>query len=393
MRMMKNKLAERNRSKIVRSLLEYFTGEGDLSQREILENWLGEDEKNRVLFEQLNDESYVQEGVEEFRRYDSREGWQKVEGRIRVRRRRLLVRWSYAASVIILFGVGIIAWNVFSERGEKTSVVHTVLQEDIAPGSSRAILVLESGETIFLGRERDSLTRGVTGESFVNDGERLIYSGVEEKKAKIHTLQIPRGGEYTLCLSDGTKITLNANSKIQYPDRFTGRERWVELEGEAYFEVAKDSGHPFVVRSRGAEVRVLGTSFNVKSYRGEAQQTTLVEGAVEVANEQRKVRLMPGEQAVWEGNDFRVREVNTASYTAWTKQRLVFDNEPLEGVLKILQRWYDVEICIENPSLKEVRFTADLPRYEHIKKILDLLEMTTDVKFELNENVLSVKKE
>ena len=93
--MMKNKLAERNRSKIVRSLLEYFTGEGDPSQREILENWLGEDEKNRVLFEQLNDESYVQEGVEEFRRYDSREGWQKVEGRIRVRRRRLLVRWSY----------------------------------------------------------------------------------------------------------------------------------------------------------------------------------------------------------------------------------------------------------------------------------------------------------
>lgn len=393
MGMMKNKLAERNRSKIVRSLLGYFTGEEDPSQQEVLENWLDEDEKNRVLFEQLNDASYVQEGVEEFRRYDSREGWQKVKGRIRVRRRRLLVRWSYAASVIILFGVGIIAWNVFSERGGKTSVAPTALQEDIAPGSSRAMLVLESGETIFLGRERDSLTRGVTGESFVNDGEQLIYSGAEEKKAKIHTLQIPRGGEYTLCLSDGTKIVLNANSKIQYPDRFTGRERWVELDGEAYFEVAKDSGHPFVVRSRGTEVRVLGTSFNVKSYRGEAQQTTLVEGAVEVANEQRNVRLVPGEQAVWEGNDFQVREVNTASYTAWIKQRLVFDNEPLEGVLKILQRWYDVEICIEDPSLKEVRFTADLPRYERIKKILDLLEMTTDVKFELNENVLSVKKE
>lgn len=393
MKVMKNKLAGRDRGKIVRSLLGYFVKEENAGQREVLEEWLSSGEKNKALFDRLNDKGYVQKGMKEFQGYDSREGWEKVKGKISARHRRLLSRWSYAASVIILLGVGIAVWNVFPGEGNESLVIHAALQEDIAPGCSRAVLVLESGETIFLGQGQDSLTRGVVGENFMNDGERLVYSDAVEEKAKIHTLQVPRGGEYTLCLSDGTMITLNANSKIQYPDRFSGGERWVELEGEAYFEVAKDSKHPFVVRSLGTEVRVLGTSFNMKSYRDEVQQTTLVEGAVEVTGERQKVRLVPGEQVVREGNNLRVREVNTASYTAWTKQRLVFDNEPLGVVMKMLQRWYDVEIRIEDASLKEMRFTADLPRYEHIKKILDLLEMTTSVKFELNENVLRVKKE
>lgn len=393
MRIIKDKSTEYDRCKIVNALLGHFTEEKDISQQEILENWLNKNEKNKILFNQLNDENYIQKGVREFQHYNSHEGWQKVKNKIHVQHRKLFLKWSYAASIIILLGIGIIIWNKFTGDIKDTPEEYITLQENIAPGNSRAILILESGETIFLGKERDSLTRSIEGENFVNNGEQLVYSKSIEEKANIHTLQIPQGGEYTLCLSDGTTIILNANSKIQYPDRFSNKERWVELEGEAYFNVAKNSHQPFVVRSFGTEVRVLGTSFNMKSYRNEPQQTTLVEGEVEVISEQKKVKLTPGEQAIWEENNLCVRKVNPALYIAWTKQRLVFDNEPLEGVMRILQRWYSIDIQIEDPSLKKIRFTADLPRYEYLTKILNLLEMTTNVKFELNKNVLTVKKE
>ncbi len=228
----------------------------------------------------------------------------------------------------------------------------------------------------------------------MNTGSKLVYSDtVEEKNVEWHTLQIPRGGEFVLCLADGTVVTLNADSKIHYPDRFIGNERQVSLEGEAFFEVAKDSLRPFVVKTNGIDVRVLGTAFNLKAYPDEYQQTTLVRGAVEVVLDKQQVLLHPGEQVTCIDKELRVEQVDVKPYIAWKDDRFVFENEPLEDVLKKLERWYNITVFIQNHALTEKRFTGNLPKYEDIGNVLKILALTTNIKFELNDRTLIVQLE
>ena len=391
---MKNKLAGRDRGKIVRSLLGYFVKEENAGQREVLEEWLSSGEKNKALFDRLNDKGYVQKGMKEFQGYDSREGWEKVKGKISARHRRLLSRWSYAASVIILLGVGIAVWNVFPGEGNESLVIHAALQEDIAPGCSRAVLVLESGETIFLGQGQDSLTRGVVGENFMNDGERLVYSDAVEEKAKIHTLQVPRGGEYTLCLSDGTMITLNANSKIQYPDRFSGGERWVELEGEAYFEVTGNESQPFRVTCGDSRISVLGTKFNIMAYDGQKDVvTTLVNGRVQVFASGDSLILNPGEQSLSGASGIDVRKVDAGIYIAWISGIFEFEEMSLGEITGQLERWYDVSFVYTDSSLREITFTGAADRHRPLNVVLEMIEKLSGVRFELGKEVITIYKE
>lgn len=297
--------------------------------------------------------------------------------------------WAYAASVIILIGVGLSVWYLANEGNEVVQYAQT-----IEHGRSKAILFLESGKAIELEVGQDTLCEKVEGENFVNNGKKLVYTEIpDEKKVEWHTLQVPRGGEYVLNLSDGTVITLNADSKIHYPAQFSGEERRVLLEGEAFFDVAKDSLRPFVVKTNGIDVRVLGTCFNLKAYPDENQQATLVRGVVEVLFDEQKIVLSPGEQVTRHENELSVERVDINSYIAWKNDRFVFENEPLEGVLKKLERWYNIDVFIQNPSLKEMRFTGKLPKYENINQVLNILALTTRVKFELNERVLIVQME
>lgn len=352
--------------------------------------WIEEDGRNRALFDRLQDSGYVWNSLPEFRGYDSVEDWEKL--RVRLTPRRKIGRWARvcAASVVILLCGGM-AWYFMEEQNREAQYVNYL---PIEYGRSKAMLFLESGEMIRLEADREAITREIKGENFVNTGSKLVYSDtVEEKKVEWHTLQVPRGGEFVLCLADGTVVTLNADSKIHYPDRFTGNERQVSLEGEAFFEVAKDSLKPFVVKTKGIDVRVLGTAFNLKAYPDEYQQTTLVCGAVEVLLDKQKVALQPGEQATCVDKELRVEQVDIRPYIAWKNDRFVFENESLEDVLKKLERWYNITVFIQNHTLTEKRFTGNLPKYENINNVLKILALTTNIKFELNDRTLIVQLE
>ena len=172
-----------------------------------------------------------------------------------------------------------------------------------------------------------------------------------------------------------------------------GKDRQVSLEGEAFFEVAKDSLKPFVVKTNGIDVRVLGTAFNLKAYPDEHQQTTLVRGAVEVVLDKQRVLLHPGEQVTCIDKELRIEQVDVRPYIAWKNERFVFENEPLEGVLKKLERWYNITVFIQNQRLKQMRFTGNLPKYENINNVLNILALTTNIKFELNDRTLVVQLE
>ena len=220
---------------------------------------------------------------------------------------------------------------------------------------------------------------------------------VSGTKLEYNTIIIPRGGEYRLTLADGTRVWLNSETRLRYPVVFTGERRDAYLEGEAYFEVTR-TGKPFEVHCEGMAIRVLGTAFNVMAYRNEPViQTTLVNGSVRVTSEMQlgqPVVLTPGRQAemnVRTGN-IESREVSVESYVGWKDQLFVFDEENMVSMMRKLARWYDVDITIESPVLREKTFYGVIRKYENISKILDMLKKTQNVDYTIKGRNIVIKE-
>ena len=198
------------------------------------------------------------------------------------------------------------------------------------------------------------------------------------EKLAYNKVNVPRGGEYQLTLSDGSKVQLNSMSSIRFPVQFAQDCRLVELEGEAYFEVSK-TGQPFIVQTKGMKIEVLGTTFNISAYANEEYQTTLVSGSVKVQTENGSNRILkPSEQAcITPGsNQINVRNVDTAFYTSWIHGKINFKDQRLDGIMKTLARWYDMDVVYENEATKELRFGCYVNRYNEITPLVKLLEQT-----------------
>jgi ferric-dicitrate binding protein FerR (iron transport regulator) len=189
-------------------------------------------------------------------------------------------------------------------------------------------------------------------------------------------------------LPDGTKVILNAASSIKYPSSFLGAiNRKVELTGEAYFEVAKDKVHPFLVYSKGQTVEVLGTHFNISAYPDDnLSKTTLLEGSVKINNQ----LLKPNEQFIRSATTEQIVAVNTDEAVAWTQGYFMFNDEPLENILSRISRWYNVEIIYKNQEIKKKKFLGSITKYDQLSKTLNLLAKTKDVSFEITGNKVFV---
>ena len=212
---------------------------------------------------------------------------------------------------------------------------------------------------------------------------------ISETTPIYNTLQVPRGGEYNLKLADGTNVWMFAESEIRFPTRFEGNKREVYLSGEAYFEVHHDPVHPFYVKTKSLDVKVLGTSFNVKAYNNmDVVETSLVEGVVSVKDNV----LRPNMQAVFHKNtgDFSYRKINGESYRLRKERVFVFDEERLDDILQEMARWYDFEIFYQNPEMADKRFGFKLEKYEHVDTLLDILELTGEVRFTMKGKTLTV---
>ncbi|SFT12760.1 FecR family protein [Zhouia amylolytica] len=314
---------------------------------------------------------------------------QKPEKRSRVVVMRA-VKWTAAAAAIFL--VGFVLFSVFQTSGIDQGY-ESVENANIQPGSSHAELVLSDGEVVDLETEsKDKISQGTVTAENING--TLQYSDIEKKSAievKKNTLRVPRGAEYQLVLSDGTKVWLNAETELTYPVSFTGGKRRVELKGEAYFDVAPDEEVPFVVTSRNQEVTVLGTEFNISAYEADNTiTTTLVEGKVKVNADESDVAeyLVPDQQVVFNTNTAFMEKsnVDVYPYIAWKEGRFVFNNVTLEQFLSKVARWYDVEVIFNDDSIKNIRFTGDLPRYNNMTSILKIIETEMSVHIQIKDN-------
>ena len=283
--------------------------------------------------------------------------------------------WMRYAALFVLpllvGGIVYFSWDTTWETGP------VVTSPRIVPGVSMAELVLPNGTKVWLDREANrALEEGVKNSGDTLNYTEVVASGIQDSCEIYHTLRVPRGGEYTLVLADGTTVYLNAESELRFPKQFKGKSRKVYLDGEGYFDVRRNEKQPFIVEVKQVEVRVLGTSFGIRAYAKEENVlTTLVEGRVNVEAGGKQVELSPGQQADFSrGNDrLTVTKVDVEQYVSWKDGRLVFDNKPLEFILEELGRWYSFDVFYTNKELKGIPYSLNIKKHENIAHVLKFI--------------------
>jgi len=315
--------------------------------------------------------------------------WMKIRPllKMRISWRKLL---SYAAILLLPLCAGISFYLLRPSFSPKPTEIYS---ENILPGRKQAILTLSDGRKIPLS---DSLPvpiiheKGTVIQSFrehVLEYRPTVSSG----KILYNTVQVPRGGEYMLMLADSTKVWINSDSRITYPIAFTGNSREVRLEGEAYFEVQKQNGLPFIVHTGEFDIRVTGTRFNVRTYPEEPATATLEAGSIQFLKDRHVYNLRPGQQAVSDSEGTHIREVDLEEAIAWRYETFCFKERRLENILNELARWYDMDIFYQNPETKNFHFTAWFRRSSSIEEVLDILEKTKKIKLQLQGKTLTVQ--
>ena len=337
-----------------------------------------------------------------------------------VRRLRVRARswWAAAAILVIITSAG---YYLLNRHQPATTLAkkESALQNDVAPGSNKAVLTLSNGATIVLDDASNGLVaqQGHAKVLKPEDGQ-LVYSPENnngDEPLSYNTLATPRSGQYQLVLPDGTKVWLNAESSIRYPVAFMGNERRVQITGEAYFEVATlhlSSGlkMPFIVEKGDMRVEVLGTHFNVNAYNDEsAIKTTLLEGKVKVVNDKvdpqgvikRQIAILkPGEQAVItavmpgsrQGSRLTIHDkTDVDDVVAWKNGLFHFESTDLKTVMRQLARWYDVEVVFNEATVKNDPMFVEISRNTRLSDVLKVLEESGSAKFSIQGKKVIVK--
>lgn len=356
----------------------------DKQEEEKLDAWLRESEENRELYHSTD---YID--LAELNDYYSKTDVEYQLSRFHKGRKRtarsIVWRWSAAAAILLVGGISLYMMN-------KTEPVMISSMKPLPAGVS---LVLSDGRQVDLSTpyHPDTVEMGTAIANIQQN--TLIYTPSDtSREVKFNTLIVPRGTSFHLVLSDGTRVWLNADSKITYPVAFTGNTREVRLEGEAFFDVKKNGQAPFTVNTDRLKVRVLGTKFNVNTFADAGYvSAALVEGAVEVSGMTGEpCRLVPGQVAMIDTiGKIRITNTELKAYTAWIDDMFCFRNAPLSEILKQVERYYNVKV-IYDAGYREEYYTGDIYRNKPLQTLLDVLEMTIPVKFELLDQVVHIRR-
>ena len=349
------------------------------------------DTSKRDILEALSEET-ARTQIEQLKAIDTNEGWSQVVSKIDSDKKPSYKRLYKTAAVIMMFiSVGYLFIINYSDT---TDVDDTI--SEISAGTDKAILRLDNGVEIAL--EKDESYKN---DAVYSDGARLKYSKTNTSSTITYNyLTIPRGGQYQIELSDGTVVWLNADTKLKYPVAFKGGDtRTVELlYGEAYFEVspsANHNGNTFKVLTKHQEVEVLGTAFNIKAYTDEQFiYTTLVEGKVTILVDGTSQQLSPSEQIALNLDTKQITKsiVNVDYHIAWINGYFNFKDRSLKDIMKVLSRWYDVDIVFESKALEDVTFSGLLSKTQNIEDILNGIQNTKFINaYEIKNKTITIK--
>lgn len=370
---------------------------GSITEEEFheLQEWIKSNPKNEDTYRRLIDIHFLEKEYHKYKTIEHTRPLEDMKSRIQRERFPKQIRfWKLTSAVAatLLFAVcSITLWNTFENRSETYTAMENISSQipDIEAGKTQAILTLNDGSTISLGAD-----------STVNS--QLIarqQSSSQNEAKKINNLTTPRGSEFMVMLEDSTKVWLNAESQLIYPESFDEKERRVKIKGEAYFQVAKDATRPFYVESSGITIRVYGTEFNINAYAEEKEvYTTLVSGSISLqhANESKsELVLTPGHQAIY-NKDHKItsiKSVNTEAITSWHNGRFVFEEQTLEQIMKTLARWYNFEYEFDNENIRSTIFKGSAPRYANLSEVLSILEKSGGLKFRAKNDKIIITTE
>jgi len=368
-----------NKKRIYALIEKYLNGTSNPDELEWIEKWLDlrskqsewswrdknhKEEVKNEIFERINDKASPFQPIK-----FSKDTW----------------RYWRAAAALLVLGLAFSGWFLIKDKENRQ--VHA-FNQSVTPGTKAATLQMGNGEIIYLDdKEEGVLSQTADIEISKRDGGIIQYhSSNKDLRGKVleNKLFIPRGGQYKIELSDGTKIWLNSETELVYPTRFVGNERKVKLIGEAYFEVAKDSNRPFIVESEKMDILVTGTEFNVSAYGGSSETTTtLIEGSVVVhGSGKENMKLVPGQQAYrrTDQTGFGKRQVDVDVIISWKRGYFSFDYQILEEVMDEVSRWYDIEYEIIGQPKTPEKLGGTFSRGKSLDELLTYLEQLVNVK-------------
>lgn len=380
--MMKKKNIYDDASLIKKSLIK------DLSDKEQKElDQLLDDQSLQDVYKELSDRGYLKKQFMEYEKYSSQKAYREFKERRGHSGRIRIVRWVAVVAAVWVLALGVTLWMTF---GKKENVAPLPVASKIIPaGEKKATLTLADGTEVHV----EEITAQILQEKGMNieyrNGE-IVYHKSEEETTEVvyNKLEVPRGGECMIKLDDGTKVWVNAETKLKYPVAFVGDRREVVLEGEAFFDVAKNE-KPFIVETSFGDVRVLGTAFGISAYASESESyTTLVRGKVSVEREGGEpVVILPGEQVVtFKDGKMIKQEVDVEEFVGWKDGIYVFKEKSLGEIMKTLERWYNISVDFQEKSLVDLPFTGNLKRYDDINVFFDALTRTGDMKYRVEGN-------
>lgn len=330
-------------------------------------------------FRELQSLKELLERRDEARRFDAEAALADIRRRMRRRRRLVAWRWAAAACAALLLGAGGLFWAERAEVG--VAPERTVVAERWEPQAGKAYLQVAEQAEVELAPDSVMIVGSSRRDSLAGEERAGSVSGADAEWYRLFTTT---GAVYTVVLADGTRVWLNAESELRYPERFEGDSREVCLTGEGYFEVTKDAKRPFRVRLGDVTVEVLGTEFNARGYADEETlDVTLVSGGVRVLEEEREVaRLKPSERVDVDARtgDFRVSKADLGSVLAWREGMFVFRNTPMEDIARELSRWYGVEFSVDG-LLAETVYSGNISRFEPLERVLDIMRLTNEIEF------------
>lgn len=382
-------------SKLSLAIIRIRLGNATEEEREMLVAWLDQSEMNRRIYKKIIRGNSIKEHLCLEQQIRAETDYTMLKYSIvrklsNIQKRKLYIRlWTSVAVIACMCVIGVSLWYKIQQESKEPIQVYTS-----AEMNAKVKLLLPSGAQVDLcsGREK---TLNI-GDAMIVDG-RLIYEKANDGKmdGKWNKVVTAVGGEYALQLSDGTQIWLNAETELEYPEFFGQKERIVRLTGEAYFEVAKDTVRPFIVETNGLRTRVLGTSFNIQAYPNEAAiNTTLLTGQVlvEQVSSGQSVLLKPGLEAIWQKNDgnMKVREVNAENAIAWRYGEFVFNEEDLAVVLRMLERWYEVEFVFDELKNSLHTFSGKMSKDVSVESVLEMITLAGGPAFRKEGSIIHV---
>ncbi len=368
-------------------ILDYISGELTEEARAEVELWIKSSSENEKIYKEILRKSlYLQWSLKEAS-IDQDIEFDKFERRLNVKT--IYLRFAaVAASFLLILGLGVffIDTQITPELAEVVT---------IEPGQKGAELILSNGEKLQISSS-SKLIKEENGSLIQIDSLKgIVYKDQNQTDKLIYnTIKVSRGQEFNLMLADGTRVWMNAESELKFPVQFLSKERKVFLKGEAYFEVAPDDKKAFVVNSFDQDLKVYGTKFNINAYDENLIKTVLVEGqvGVKLIGLDHEVKMSPGEllSAHVSERKMNVDKVDVYPYIAWKDGEFRFQNESLDAIMLRLERWYDVKVFFKDDNVRQTLFVGDLKRYDEIGRLLYFMEKSSNVKFEIKDDVVIV---